>query len=312
MRPLRFAVQVAVAPPGREWRERARQLESLGYGTLVMPDHVVGGGLASFPALAAAAASTSRLRLGNLVLANDFRNPLLLAREALTVDLLSDGRLELGLGAGWHTRDYESLGIPYDGGGVRVDRLAESLALLKRLFTEDEVTHHGAHYRLEQAVALPKAVQRPHPPIMVAGGGKRILALAAREADIAGLAPRTDAKGELSRAELALASVERKIAHVLAAAGQRYPGALELNILVFDTIVTDDRARAVAETAQRLGVDAAVVDGSPHFLFGTLAEIGAQIERTRDRLGITYFSVRGAHVDALAPLARELGERAGR
>lgn len=151
VRPLRFAVQVARAASGAEWLDLARRVEALGYGTLSMPDHVVGEAFAPFPALAAAAVVTSRIRVGHLVLNNDFRNPLLLAREALTLDALSGGRLELGLGAGWLERDYEGLGLSFDRPGVRIARLAETVTLLKRLFTEEEVTFEGRFYRLTRA-----------------------------------------------------------------------------------------------------------------------------------------------------------------
>lgn len=141
----------------------------MGYGTLLMPDHVMGNAWSPFPALAGAAVATTRLRVGTLVIDNDFRNPLMLAREAATLDVVSGGRFELGIGAGWWIRDYESLGIAYDPGAVRVERLAECVRVLKRLFTEDEVTFEG-RYRLTAAQCCPRPVQSPHPPIHIAGG----------------------------------------------------------------------------------------------------------------------------------------------
>src|SRR5207302_2769105 len=188
-RPIRYATQSGGAPSGDEWIARARRLESMGYATLAMPDHMVGGAWSNMPALGAAAAATSTLRLGNLVLDNDFRNPVVLAREYATLDVISGGRVEVGLGAGWFDRDYQSIGAPFDRGRVRVERLGEAVALMKRLFIEDEVTFAGRYYRTERSQCRPKPVQRPHPPFLMAAGGQRILEVAGREADIVPGAP---------------------------------------------------------------------------------------------------------------------------
>src|SRR6266542_2408312 len=260
-RPFRFAVQAGAPPKGRDWATYARHIEALGYGTLVTADHVVGDGLAPFPALAAAATATRELRVGTLVIDNDFRNPLLLAREAATVDVISNGRLELGLGAGWLRRDNDSLGLAYDPPAVRVQRLAEAVPLLKRLWTEDEVTHAGTHYRHASAHAGPRPVQRPHPPIMIAGGGDRILELAVGEADIV-------------------------------------------------VVVPDDRAAALPGVAERFNWSVELADRSPFLLVGSLDEMRAQLLRTREAFGWSYFSVRGEFIDAFAPLARDLARGA--
>ena len=303
-RPFRFSVQANTPPSGHDWPSFARRIEILGYGGLVMADHVVGNGLSPFPALAAAAAATTTLRLGTLVLDNDFRNPLLLAREAATVDVISNGRFELGIGAGWHDRDNHSLGIVYDAPGVRVDRLAEAVPLIKRLWTEDEVTHAGTHYRHERAHAGPKPVQRPHPPVLIAGGGDRILALAAKEADIVGVVPRTKRDGSPDRAAYSWETGLDRFAYVRGLLGDR---DVELNTLVFAMTVTDDRAAAIAEIAKRMeGAPAEMIERSPFFLVGSLAEMRAQLLRVRDAFGVTYFNVRGEHIEAFAPLAKEL------
>ncbi len=214
MRKFRFTVQAGAPPAGMDWASFARRLEAIGYGGLVIADHVVGNGLSRFPALAAAAAVTTTLRVGTLVLDNDFRNPLLLAREAATVDVISNGRFELGIGAGWHGRDNESLGIAYDPPRVRVERLAEVVPLLKRLWTEDEVTHAGTHYRHDRAHSGPAPVQRPHPPILIAGGGDRILELAVRAADIVGVVPRTRRDGSPDRAAYSWETAMDRFAYV--------------------------------------------------------------------------------------------------
>src|SRR6266542_1960062 len=202
-RPFRFAVQAGAPPKGRDWATYARHIEALGYGTLVTADHVVGDGLAPFPALAAAATATRELRVGTLVIDNDFRNPLLLAREAATVDVISNGRLELGLGAGWLRRDNDSLGLAYDPPAVRV-----------------------------RAHAGPRPVQRPHPPIMIAGGGDRILELAVGEADIVAVVPRTQRDGSPDRANFTYEAAMERAEYVRRIAGDRL-ASLELNTLIF-------------------------------------------------------------------------------
>src|SRR2546426_1330640 len=188
MRPFRFAAMAERGRSAEHWREVAQRAEALGYDTLLMPDHITAQ-LAPVAALAAAAAATTTLRIGSFVFDNDYRNPVMLAREATSLDLLSSGRLEFGLGAGWNTRDYEQLGIPYDTPKVRVDRMEEALTLIKRLWTEEKVTHEGTHYRVHDATILPRPTQRPHPPVMIGGGGPRMLRIAAPEGQIVAIAP---------------------------------------------------------------------------------------------------------------------------
>jgi len=304
MKKFRFTVQAGAPPSGMDWPSFARRLESIGYAGLVMADHVVGNGLSPLPALAAAAVATTTLRVGTLVLDNDFRNPLLLAREAATVDVISSGRFELGIGAGWHDRDNDSLGIGYDPPRVRVERLAEAIPLIKRLWIEDEVTHAGTYYRHAAAHSGPRPVQRPHPPILIAGGGDRILELAVREADIIGVVPRTRRDGAPDRAAYSWETAADRFAYVRRLLGDR---DVELNTLVFGMTVTDDRPAAIAELAKRMeGAPAEMIDRSPFFLVGSLAEMRAQLLRVREAFRVSYFNVRGDHVEAFAPLAKEL------
>jgi probable F420-dependent oxidoreductase len=287
-----------------DWAGLARSIESLGYSGIGIADHVVGNALSPFPALAAAAAATTTLRLATLVLDNDFRNPLLLAREAATVDVLSNGRLELGIGAGWHDRDNHSLGISYDPPATRVARLAEAVPLIKRLWTEEEVTHAGTHYRHDKAHSGPKPVQQPHPPILIAGGGDRILELAAREADIVGVIPRTTRDGSPDRAAYSWETAVDRFAYAHRLLNGR---DVELNTLIFAMTVTDDRATGIAEIAARLpGAPPEMIARSPFFLVGSLAEMRAQLLRVRETFGVSYFNVRGEHIPLFAPLAREL------
>jgi probable F420-dependent oxidoreductase len=309
-RPLRFATQIARAldgtsgsDSGRAWIARARELEAAGYGTLAMPDHVVGPSWSPFAALGAVAAATSTLRVGTLVLDNDFRNPLLVARETATLDVISNGRVELGLGGGWLLRDYESLGMRFDRGRIRVERLAEALEVLRRLFTEDEVSYSGRFYRLEKATCLPKCVQRPL-PILVAGGGPQILALAGRHADIVAIVPMVGPTGRISPDELSFEATREKIEVVREAAGPRF-SEVELSIFL-DVVLTNDREKALAELAQKAQMPAAAIAASTYRPIGTIDDVRKHIRRAVDELGITYFCIRGPHVDDVAPLVREL------
>ena len=305
-RPVRFATQfgsIQSDPAGAEWIKRAKRIEALGYGTIAMPDHVVGQVWAPHPALAAIAATTS-LRIGTLVLDNDFRNPLITAREAATLDVLSNGRFELGLGAGWHRRDYESLGIPFDRGRVRVARLAESVRLMKRLFTEEEVTFQGTYYRMEAATCAPKTVQQPHPPILIAGGGPRILQLAAQEADIVAIVPYGAGAHPPTVGEVSFAGARAQLEALRGAAGERFAG-IELSMFV-DCVVTDDRERAIAGLAKRSNTDPEIPRTSIYRGIGTVDQIREHIEKVRAELGITYFCLRGPDVEKLGPVVQAL------
>src|SRR5260370_27161029 len=188
MKRFRFGVQVSQVESAPQWRDKARKLEDLGFSTLFMPDHF-GQELAPLPAIAMAAAHTTTLRVGSLVFDNDYKHPAILAKEAATIDLLCDGRLELGIGAGWMRTDYDQLGLPYDSPPVRVDRFEEALHVIKQGFTGEQFTYRGAHYRITDYASWPKPVQQPGPPLLIGGGRQRVLSIAAREADIVGIHP---------------------------------------------------------------------------------------------------------------------------
>lgn len=304
-RALRFSTQLGGAPSGPEWIARVRMLEAHGYDAVLMPDHVIGGSMAPLVALAAAAVATERVRLGTLVIDNDFRNPLMLAREAATLDVLSGGRCEIGIGAGWAIRDNESLGMPYDRGRVRVERLAEAVRLMKRFFTEDEITHEGTYYRHVKAQCRPKPIQQPHPPFLIAGGGPQLLALAGREADIVSLFPSVDRTGRpRDPRETTLDAAREKIDRVRDAAGERMD-RIELSA-VQDVILTEDPERTIAALARERGVPRDEIAPSIYRPIGTIEHVRAHIVRLARELGITYFTLRGPHLDALAPLVREL------
>jgi probable F420-dependent oxidoreductase len=296
-RPFRFGVVGAFARTGEEWAEKARRVEALGYSTLVIPDNVEHT-LAPFPALAAAAAVTRTLRIGTYVIANDYRNPVMLAKEAASLDFLSGGRFEFGIGAGRPTaaRDNAMLGIPFDTGGIRLARLAESLAIIKPLLAGERVSATGAHYAVADATISPLPVQKPRPPILVAGSGKRILALAAREADLValGIPPNADET-----------AVAEKIDVLREAAGERF-GELELNLNLM--VVGTQVPRWVAA---QFGPDAEALarSGAIPVLSGTTDEMCATLERRRERLGISYIVASDELMEALAPVVARLAGR---
>src|SRR5262245_24248167 len=182
-RPFRFGATASKAGSAREWRDQARRAEALGYSSLFLPDHF-NDQLAPLPALAIAAEATSDLRVGTLVICNDFKHPAMLAKEVATLDLLTDGRVEWGMGAGWFPFDYESTGLSFDRPGVRVGRLAESITVMKALFGGEPFTFDGQHYSIKDLTGTPAPAQRPHPPLLVGAARERMLMLAAREADI--------------------------------------------------------------------------------------------------------------------------------
>jgi len=303
-RKIRFSTQSGSQPTGQDWLARAKRLEAIGYETLSMPDHMVGGAWSNMPALGAAAAVTTKLRLGNLVLDNDFRNPVVLAREFATLDVISNGRVEIGLGAGWFDRDYQSTGIPFDRGRVRVARLAEAVMLMKRVFTEDEVTFEGTYYRTTKSECRPKTVQQPRPPILIAAGGPEILALAGREADIVAVIPPGAGVQPPAPDDVAATGVRRQIDVVREAAGSRFE-EIELSCFV-DVTLTDDREKTIAELADKAKVDPAVLGSSVYRGIGTLDQVREHIVRVRRDTGITYFCLRGPHAEELAPVVKDL------
>jgi len=307
-RPMRFATQSGSAPSGQEWIDRAKRLEALGYDTIAMPDHMIGGAWAAMPTLAVAATVTRKLRVGTLVVDNDFRNPTVFARECATLDVLTNGRFELGIGAGWLDRDYQSTGIPFDRGRVRVARLAEAVTLMKRLFTEEKVTFAGEYYRVEKAECRPKPVQQPYPPILIAGGGPEILALAGREANIVAIvAPGITGSGKVPPENFTLDTMREQIGLVRDAAGVRF-GEIELSMFL-DCILTDDREKIIADMAEKAKVEPDAVRNSAYRGIGTLPEIRDHIVHLRDAIGITYFCLRGPDVERLGPIVGELAGR---
>ena len=262
-------------------------------------------GLDPVAALGAAAMATTSLRLGSMVFDNDFRHPAVLAKAAASIDVLSGGRLELGLGAGWLREEYEQTGIPFDPPGIRIDRMVEAVHLMKRIFTESAVTFCGEHYSTTGLVTPPKPVQQPWPPIVIGGGSRRILSVAAREADIVGMTTRALPDGSKDTADMTVDATNRKIGWIRDAAGGRFD-ELELTVMVSDVIVTDDRGTAADRLAADLGVTAEEVLGSPHLLIGTLDEMVEDLQRRREMFGISYFVVIEGNMEKLAPVVSRL------
>jgi len=304
-KPFRFGIQGRTTGPRDEWLEMVRRVEGLGYSSFLALDHFVRG-LDPVASLMAAAMATTTLRVGGLVFANDFRHPAVLAKAAATIDVLSGGRFELGIGAGWLKEEYDQTGIPFDPAPVRIERLTEAVHLLKRIFTEEPpVSFAGAHYTVDDLVCPPRPVQQPHPPFLIGGGGPRLLAVAAREADIVGITTRARRDGSKDTTDLTAAATAQKIAWIREAAGDRF-AALELNIVVGDVVPTEDVPGEAAKLAARYGVSVEDILNSPQILLGSVAEMAERLEERRARFGFSYIVVTEPNMEALAPVVARL------
>jgi len=307
VKPFRFGINARDATSRAEWQDRARRIESLGYSTLLVPDHLWPV-LAPVPALVSAAAVTSTLRLGTNVINNDLRHPVLLAREAATIDLLTDGRLELGLGAGYVRSEYQQAGLRFDRGGVRVERLGEAVTIIKRLLQGTAVDFSGTHYRVTGHTIHPRPIQRPHPPIMIGGNGPRLLALAAREADIVNFTGISFAQGgtEPDMSGWRVAAIDERMRLLREAAGARFDH-LELSAQLQRVIVTDNRRHAAEEltrTWKQLTTDEILE--APFVLIGTVDEMVDALRARRARWGLSYFVTFDPLLETLAPVVARL------
>jgi probable F420-dependent oxidoreductase len=300
-RAFRFGVSVWGATSASEWREKARQAELAGFDVLLIPDHLVDGMFPPLIPLILAAEATERLRVGTLVINNDFRHPVVLAREAATVDLLTDGRLELGLGAGHMKLEYDQAGLTFEPPGVRVSRMAESAEIIRSLLCGDEVTFYGRFY----SVSAHRCYPRPHQervPLLVGGNGRRVLATAARLADIVGFTgfSQVEAKQEVNPTHFTDAGLVEQVGWVRDDAGDRFD-QLELSLLVQGVTLTEDRGGVAAELqplVPQLSIDDIL--SSPYSLVGTAAQIAEQLQERRDRLGISYITVFEKDLAAMA------------
>ncbi|MCT9933125.1 TIGR03621 family F420-dependent LLM class oxidoreductase [Planotetraspora sp. A-T 1434] len=281
-RPFKFGAVVRLAGSGREWAGKARILEDSGFDVLFVSDHFVGPRFAPMPALMAAACATSRLRVGTMVLSNDYRHPVALAKEAATVDLLSGGRLELGIGTGWMRADYDKAGLPFAPPADRIERLAEALQVLKGLWRGGPYSFAGRHYRIDELECDPLPAQRPHPRILLGGGGPRMLRLAAREADAINLAVRMRADGSApDESDTGLAAFTEKIEIIREAAGERW-AALDIGTSVQQV---GDEDRLESWSAANVGPQAE----TPQVLPGGVIDRIDKLRHWRDEHGLNYF-----------------------
>jgi probable F420-dependent oxidoreductase len=304
--PFRFGIQLSGAPTGAAWRDLARKVESLGYSTLYVPDHF-DDQWSPTVAITVAAEATTTLNVGALVYDNDYRHPQLLAKEMATLDLATEGRVEVGIGAGWLKTDYEASGIAYDDPAVRVRRMEEAIVVMKALWRDGTCTFKGEFYDLESAAGLPRPHTRPHPPLVIGGGSRKVLGIAGREAQIVGVNPRLRS-GAIDADTIATTGPEfwdRRVEWVRNGAGDRFD-EIELQNLCFVCAVTDDREAMAAQMAPLMGVDPDVALDIPVVVLGTVAQICDTLRRRRERWGFSYFVFHDAEIDSFAPVVAEL------
>ncbi len=290
-RPFRFGLVAPSAPSRSAWVSIARRAEELGYSTLLIPDRTTAGTLAPMPALAVAASVTTSLHVGSYVFCNGYRHPVLLAREAATLDLLSDGRFELGLGAGVSSTEFEQMGIPFASAGARVNNLEETIQLVKQLFTEETVNFRGKFHTITDVKGNIRTVQKPYMPILVAGAGERMLKLAAKEADIIAIGSKISAHG----ADPTDATMEQKIIWIKEAAGERIAD-LELSQTIFDLEITDS---GTPRSPQQGGWSV------PKRPLSTEQAVTHLLEQ-RERYGFSYLQVSVQQMENFAPVIAQL------
>lgn len=305
--PFRFGVELFGASSRLEWIDKVRRVEDLGYSTVHLSDHLIDQ-FSPAVALMLAAEASSTLRLGTCVFDNNFRHLAVFAKEIATLDVLSNGRVELGLGAGWQEVEYRQAGIPFDPAGVRVGRYEEAVHLLKKLFADGPITYAGRYYNLDSLDSLPKPVQRPHPPFMLAGGSKRTLSIAGREADIITINPKVLPDGNnVDMQDATSAATFQKIEWIREAAGERFE-EIELSILVLEVVRTDNQNQA--GPVQATGVGALVAGDQPlqgiFVLVGSVDQICEQVLANRERFGFSYISVFEKDMEAFAPVVERL------
>jgi probable F420-dependent oxidoreductase len=287
--------------------EFARRIEAHGYSSVQVPDHFVNG-IMPIAAMMAVADAAPKLRVGSFVFNNDFRHPALLAKEMAALDCYSDGRLELGLGAGWNEEEYTMIGMPFDPSSTRVQRLAEAIQIIKAFFTQEQVDFSGAYYTVRSLPATPRPAQQPHPPIFIGGGGKQVLSLAAREADIVGIHLKVGSGSQAAVDNRLASAYEQKIAWVRQAAGDRFAD-IELNILL-DVFFTDTPREQAEELRQSRGWISVSIDdvlAMPNLLIGNVDGMIEMLQQRRERYGMSYITLyRAEMADAFAPIVARL------
>ncbi len=306
--PFRFGVQLHELPAG-DWRDRVRRIEALGYSTIFWPDHF-GPQWEPVAALAAVAAATETIRVGSLVYDVDYRHPVVLAKAAATTHLLSGGRSEFGIGAGWMESDYQEAGIPFDRPGLRIERLEEALSIIRGMWTEEKTSLAGSHYRTEGAQRAVNLPEGSVPPILIGGGGPRVLRLAGRHADIVGISAMVD-QGKVTPETARNVSPERvreKIAWIREGAEQagRDPESIELSTLTFVCAITDDPKPLREGLSANTGMSPEEVANCPLFLAGSGPEICDRLERQRKEIGVSYVAIQGGDFDLVERFAEEV------
>jgi probable F420-dependent oxidoreductase len=318
-RPFRFGLQAFTAHSASQWRDTVRQAEDLGFSTLFTCDHYFGPGdiaeasnhrpveLAPLSAIAVAAAWSRTLRVGCRVWCCDYHHPVVLAKEMATLDLLSDGRLEVGLGAGWIEAEYQGLGIPMDSPGTRIERLEEYVQVLRAHFTGEPVQVQGRHVQVSGFEGRPLPVQRPHPPIMIGGGSPKVLRLAGRLADVVSL-NYDNSSGRLGPSAFASSrqnATRQKLDWVREGAGDRFDH-IEIEIGLYAVEVTDQRREGLEAIARRFGMSLDEAENSPHVAVGTIEEICETLQQRREAFGISYLTVAERNLEAFAPVVQHL------
>ena len=318
-RSFRFSVQAFEAASGAEWLATARRAEELGYSTLFTTDHYFGPGtiasesghrpvdVAPISAITAAALATTTLRVGCRVFCVDYHNPVVLAKELATIDLLSDGRLEVGLGAGWVAAEYEGLGITQDRPGVRIERLKETVGLMRQQWSGEPLDVRGTHVRASGFAGRPRPVQQPGPPVLIGGGAPRVLRAAGELADIVSI-NFNNAAGKLGSNSVESSNDEataEKVGWIREGAGDRF-GEIELEIGAYFVAVGDDSATALEAMARRFDVPPAELAAHPHALIGSLDAVCEQLHERRERFGVSYINVAQRSMEAFAPVVERL------
>lgn len=316
--PFRFGIQSYAPASAAEWRTQARRAEELGFSTFSLADHVIGPGpalaptghpvqtVAAVPAMAVAAEATERINIGSRVLCTDYRNPVMLAKELATLDFFSGGRLEIGIGCGWLENEYDAMGIPFDPPSVRLDRMEETITLLRASFADGELDIDGKYVHAVGFEAVPKPVRRPAPPLMIGGGSRRVLGIAGREADIVSL-NFDNSSGRIGPAGVGSSTAEltdQKIGWIRNGAGERFD-RIEIEIGAYFTVVNDDPS-TVAKMAPMFALTPEQMAEHPHGLIGSVDVICEQLVARRERYGISYVTFGASVMEAVAPIVERL------
>ena len=310
-RRLRFGLISEQMRDMTHWLASAQRAEDLGFSTFLLRDHFIadafGPQFAPVPALMTIANRTTSLRIGSLVFDNDYRHPVLLAQEAATLDLLSGGRFELGIGAGWLRDEYERAGMTFDAPGARVSRLEEGVRVVKGLFSGEPFTFTGEYYQITGLQSFPQPAQRPHPPILIGAGSKRMLELAGREADIVNILPKALPVGAISEdhTERLAATIEQKIAVIRQAAGARITG-IELSLFATIRLTDDHQSAAERLIAERDWQGASVDDvlEMPAVFLGSVERVVELMQERREHYGVSYYIIADEEMETVAPVVQ--------